>query len=171
MQNHSNLYRTMMFGLSLLAGGQFAYTSISADVNTSSSITSSEMRTSSEMSSEQIDQNASRITSSNESSATDSLSDEEPSESSIFDSEDSQSELSSRTVTKASSINNQTGYINVPGVGWRWLEKGQLYSGFRYYMGAYYWFQNGVRQNNQWETAWGHKYYVGADGESVKYLV
>ena len=168
MQNHSNLYRTMMFGLSLLAGGQFAYTSISADVNTSSSITSSEMRTSSEMSSEQIDQNASRITSSNESSATDSLSDEEPSESSIFDSEDSQSELSSRTVTKASSINNQTGYINVPGVGWRWLEKGQLYSGFRYYMGAYYWFQNGVRQNNQWETAWGHKYYVGADGRAVQ---
>ena len=143
MQNHSNLYRTMMFGLSLLAGGQFAYTSISADVNTSSSITSSEM------SSEQIDQNASRITSSNESSATDSLSDEEqePSESSIPDSEDSQSELSSRTVTKASSINNQTGYINVPGVGWRWLEKGQLYSGFRYYMGAYYWFQNGDRKS------------------------
>ena len=35
-------------------------------------------------------------------------------------------------------------------------------------MGAYYWFEKGVRQNNKWETAWGMKYYVGADGRAVQ---
>ncbi|MCR8703269.1 hypothetical protein [Weissella cibaria] len=35
-------------------------------------------------------------------------------------------------------------------------------------MGAYYWFQNGMRQQNKWENAWGMTYYVGADGRKVQ---
>nr|MCH9869674.1 hypothetical protein [Serratia marcescens] len=31
--------------------------------------------------------------------------------------------------------------------GYRWYENGQLFTGFRYYTGTYYWFINGVRQN------------------------
>lgn len=31
MQNHNSLYRTMIFGMSLLAGGQLGYTIVSAD--------------------------------------------------------------------------------------------------------------------------------------------
>ncbi|MCG4287456.1 hypothetical protein K9863_07070, partial [Lactobacillaceae bacterium KNUT 0156] len=38
----------------------------------------------------------------------------------------------------------------------------------RNYMGAYYWFQNGKRQQNKWEHAWGMRYYVGADGRTVQ---
>lgn len=41
----------------------------------------------------------------------------------------------------------QTGYINLKNVGWRWLENGHPYTGFRYYMGTYYWFTNGIRQD------------------------
>ncbi|CAH1856516.1 glycoside hydrolase family 70 protein [Convivina intestini] len=52
--------------------------------------------------------------------------------------------------------------------GYRWYENGQLFTGFRYYAGAYYWFLDGVRQNNQWESAWGMKYYVGTDGRAVQ---
>lgn len=26
----------------------------------------------------------------------------------------------------------------------------------------------GFRQNNQWQTAWGYRYYVGADGRAVQ---
>ncbi|WP_447409271.1 hypothetical protein ACDP95_04215 [Weissella confusa] len=36
------------------------------------------------------------------------------------------------------------------------------------YYGAYYYFENGVRQENQWVSQWGHKYYVGADGRTVQ---
>lgn len=64
-----------------------------------------------------------------------------------------------------------SGYVNVSGLGWRWIENEQLFTGFRHYQGSYYWFQNGVRQNNQWETAWGHRYYVGADGRAVQGIV
>ncbi|SCB72984.1 GH25 family lysozyme [Weissella bombi] len=62
---------------------------------------------------------------------------------------------------------NQTGYLN-DGTGWKWLENGQPYTGFRHYMGTYYWFNNGVRQDNQWESAWGYKYYVGNDGRAMQ---
>lgn len=61
----------------------------------------------------------------------------------------------------------RTGYFNTL-AGYRWLEKGQAYSGFRYYMGTYYYFKNGVRQNNQWINMWGHKYYVGSDGRAYQ---
>lgn len=59
----------------------------------------------------------------------------------------------------------KTGYLNTLS-GWRWLDNGIAYSGFRYYMGTYYYFINGVRQNNQWVNMWGHKYYVGSDGRA-----
>lgn len=76
--------------------------------------------------------------------------------------------------TKASadtleSIQSQqkTGYLN-DGTGWYWFQGGQKYTGFRNYMGAYYYFVNGVRQENSWETEWGLTYYVGNDGRSVQ---
>ncbi|WEA53674.1 GH25 family lysozyme [Weissella paramesenteroides] len=33
---------------------------------------------------------------------------------------------------------------------------------------TYYWFTNGVRQNSQWQTAWGYRYYVDAEGRAVQ---
>ena len=60
-----------------------------------------------------------------------------------------------------------TGYVNTM-AGYRWLENGKAYTGFRNYMGAYYYFVNGVRQNSQWVNMWGNKYYVGADGRTVQ---
>lgn len=38
-------------------------------------------------------------------------------------------------------------------------------------MGAYYWFDNGVRSDNQWQNDWGYKYYVGNDGRVVQGIV
>lgn len=61
----------------------------------------------------------------------------------------------------------KTGYISTL-AGWRWLENGRAYTGIRNYMGAYYYFENGVRKNNQWVNMWGHKYYVGSDGRTVQ---
>lgn len=61
----------------------------------------------------------------------------------------------------------KTGYISTL-VGWRWLENGRAYTGIRNYMGAYYYFENGVRKNNQWVNMWGHKYYVCSDGRTVQ---
>lgn len=61
----------------------------------------------------------------------------------------------------------ESGYLNTSD-GWRWLENGQLYTGFRSYYGAYYYFINGVRQENRWVKEWGNTYYVGADGRSVQ---
>ncbi|CAK1247818.1 Glucan-binding domain (YG repeat) [Fructobacillus fructosus] len=52
--------------------------------------------------------------------------------------------------------------------GYRWYEDGQLYTGFRYYAGTYYWFVNGVRQNAGWREAWGYKYYTDGDGRAVQ---
>ncbi|MGQ2225959.1 glycoside hydrolase family 68 protein [Fructobacillus fructosus] len=52
--------------------------------------------------------------------------------------------------------------------GYRWYEKNHLFTGFQYYMGAYYWFDNGVRQNNSFHEAWGKTYYTGADGRAVQ---
>ncbi|MDD9138235.1 glycoside hydrolase family 68 protein [Fructobacillus sp. CRL 2054] len=52
--------------------------------------------------------------------------------------------------------------------GYRWYENGQLYTGFRYYMGTYYWFVNGVRQNAGWRQAWGLTYYTDANGRAVQ---
>ncbi|API72370.1 MULTISPECIES: glycoside hydrolase family 68 protein [Leuconostoc] len=51
---------------------------------------------------------------------------------------------------------------------WYWFENGQKYTGFRYYMGTYYFFETGTRQESKWETAWGMKYYVGTDGRAVQ---
>lgn len=34
-----------------------------------------------------------------------------------------------------------SGYFDTP-AGWRWIENGQMYTGFRFYMGAYYYFRN-----------------------------
>ncbi|WP_373892434.1 glycosyl hydrolase 53 family protein [Weissella confusa] len=64
--------------------------------------------------------------------------------------------------------NAKTGYLQANDGKWYWFENGKKFTGFRYYMGAYYWFNKGVRQNNKWETAWGMKYYVGADGRAVQ---
>ncbi|CAK1222808.1 GH25 family lysozyme [Fructobacillus evanidus] len=52
--------------------------------------------------------------------------------------------------------------------GYRWYENGQLYTGFRYYMGTYYWFVNGVRQNQGWRNAWGLTYWTDSDGRAVQ---
>lgn len=60
-----------------------------------------------------------------------------------------------------------SGYLDA-GKGWMWYEGGRRFTGFRNYMGAYYWFQNGNRQQNRWEHAWGMTYYVGADGRTVQ---
>ncbi|WP_338345551.1 GH25 family lysozyme, partial [Fructobacillus cardui] len=35
--------------------------------------------------------------------------------------------------------------------GFRWYENGQLFTGFRWYAGTYYWFVNGERQDSSWE--------------------
>lgn len=61
----------------------------------------------------------------------------------------------------------KTGYISTL-AGWRWLENGRAYTGIRNYMGAYYYFEHGVQNNNQWVNMWGHKYYVGSDGRTVQ---
>lgn len=73
-----------------------------------------------------------------------------------------------KPVEKKESLHYQ-GYID-DGTAWRWYEKGRLFKGFRFYRGAYYWFKNGVRQVNQWESAWGNRYYVGFDGRAVQGL-
>lgn len=73
-----------------------------------------------------------------------------------------------KPVEKKESLHYQ-GYID-DGTAWRWYEKGRLFTGFRFYRGAYYWFKNGVRQVNQWESAWGNRYYVGFDGRAVQGL-
>ncbi|MCO0831696.1 GDSL-type esterase/lipase family protein [Fructobacillus sp. W13] len=65
------------------------------------------------------------------------------------------------------SLPSQNGYVNTL-AGWRWLENGHVYSGFRYYMGTYYWFVKGVRQNEGWREAWGRWYYTDADGRAVQ---
>ncbi len=59
-------------------------------------------------------------------------------------------------------------YVNVPGVGWRWVSNSQMFSGFRHYMGTYYWFENGVRADNGWHFAWGFAYYTGKDGRALQ---
>lgn len=60
-----------------------------------------------------------------------------------------------------------SGFMDM-GAGWKWYENGSYFTGFRFYMGSYYWFQNGQRQNNSWENAWGLRYYVGNDGRAVQ---
>ncbi|GMA70544.1 hypothetical protein GCM10025879_17900 [Leuconostoc litchii] len=52
--------------------------------------------------------------------------------------------------------------------GYRWYEDGQLYTGFRYYMGTYYWFVDGVRQNEGWRHAWGYTYWTDSTGRAVQ---
>lgn len=61
----------------------------------------------------------------------------------------------------------KTGYVPTL-AGWRWLENGRAYTGIRNYMGAYYYFENGVRKDGQWVNMWGYKYYVGSDGRTVQ---
>lgn len=178
MENHNNLYRTMLFGLSILAGGQLGYATISADDASSSQVTASEQVTTSEVSSEseQADQGVSETTapvSQSTTTVSSSQVDEAELSSSKTESTDEQGGLSSRATTPSTKVDHRSGYVYAPEVsqangGWNWLEDGQPYTGFRKYQGAYYWFQNGIRQNNQWETAWGHKYYVGANGRAVQ---
>ncbi|GAP05007.1 glycoside hydrolase family 70 protein, partial [Fructobacillus tropaeoli] len=70
-------------------------------------------------------------------------------------------------VYKNDSNKKAQGYLN-DGSSWKWFNDGQLYTGFQNYMGAYYYFINGIRQQNQWENIWGLKYYVGDDGRTVE---
>ncbi|WP_407124996.1 GDSL-type esterase/lipase family protein [Weissella paramesenteroides] len=65
------------------------------------------------------------------------------------------------------TLSTKTGYLSTS-QGWLWIENGQLYTGFRKYMGAFYYFENGVRQENKWVSEWGHQYFVGKDGRSVE---
>lgn len=64
-------------------------------------------------------------------------------------------------------LGSVSGYVNTM-AGWRWVENGQIFTGFRSYMGTYYWFENGVRSNNAWHEAWGNNYYTGSDGRAVQ---
>ncbi|GAP05138.1 1,4-beta-N-acetylmuramidase, partial [Fructobacillus tropaeoli] len=69
------------------------------------------------------------------------------------------------------SLTPKEGYIwdgSPANGGYRWYEDGQLYTGFRYYMGTYYWFVDGVRQNQGWRQAWGLTYWTDADGRAVQ---
>ncbi|WP_413981377.1 glycoside hydrolase family 68 protein [Leuconostoc mesenteroides] len=66
-----------------------------------------------------------------------------------------------------------SGYLYSPSYskangGYNWFENGKPYTGFRYYMGTYYWFVNGVRQNAGWREAWGKKYYTDANGRALQ---
>lgn len=66
-----------------------------------------------------------------------------------------------------------SGYIYSPSQstangGYNWFENGKPYTGFRYYMGTYYWFINGVRQNAGWREAWGMKYYTDNTGRALQ---
>lgn len=73
------------------------------------------------------------------------------------------------TVTTDATTNQPlSGYVFTANRDWRWYENGQLYTGFRNYFGANYYFINGVRQTNTWATEWGKTYYLGADGRSVE---
>ncbi|CAH1850315.1 GDSL-type esterase/lipase family protein [Convivina intestini] len=72
-------------------------------------------------------------------------------------------------ISNNAQVSLSHGYLydgNTLNGGYRWYEDGQLYTGFRFYMGAYYWFQDGVRQNNSWHEAWGMKYHTGDDGRA-----
>lgn len=74
---------------------------------------------------------------------------------------------------KASADDTRSGYVYSPNVstangGWNWLENGHPYTGFRYHAGTYYWFVNGVRQNEGWRQAWGLTYYTDQDGRAVQ---
>ncbi|WP_280525760.1 SGNH/GDSL hydrolase family protein [Fructobacillus fructosus] len=64
-------------------------------------------------------------------------------------------------------LGNVSGYVNTMS-GWRWLQNGRAYTGFQFYTGTYYWFQNGVRSDNAWHEAWGNRYYTGSDGRAVQ---
>ncbi|NBA11192.1 NlpC/P60 family protein [Weissella confusa] len=71
----------------------------------------------------------------------------------------------------SASAAGQTGYIHDGSQyngGYRWYEDGQLFTGFRFYMGTYYWFVDGVRQNAGWREAWGYKYYTDDSGRAVQ---
>lgn len=65
------------------------------------------------------------------------------------------------------NLSTKTGYLSTR-QGWLWLEHGELFTGFRKYLGAFYYFENGVRQENKWVSEWGHRYYVGKNGRSVE---
>lgn len=75
------------------------------------------------------------------------------------------------SVTHSASAAGLSGYIHDGSQyngGYRWYEDGKLYTGFRYYMGTYYWFVDGVRQNAGWRQAWGLKYYTDNNGRAVQ---
>ncbi|GMA70548.1 hypothetical protein GCM10025879_17940 [Leuconostoc litchii] len=66
-----------------------------------------------------------------------------------------------------------SGYLYSPSLstangGYNWFENGKPYTGFRYYMGTYYWFVDGIRQNAGWREAWGMKYYTDASGRALQ---
>lgn len=64
------------------------------------------------------------------------------------------------------SSSAMTGYLQDKDGNWYWFENGVKYTGFRFYMGTYYYFKQGVRQENQWVSQWGNTYYVGSDGRA-----
>ena len=77
--------------------------------------------------------------------------------------------------TKADTVTTDTttkqplsGYVFTANRYWRCYEKGQLYTGFKDYMGTYYWFVDGVRKNAGWRHAWGYTYYTDKQGRAVQ---
>ncbi|CAH1850321.1 GH25 family lysozyme [Convivina intestini] len=66
-----------------------------------------------------------------------------------------------------------SGYLYTPSLstangGYNWIQDGQAFSGFRYYMGTYYWFDNGVRQNRGWRSAWNLTYFTDDSGRALQ---
>ncbi|CAK1226541.1 glycoside hydrolase family 68 protein [Fructobacillus tropaeoli] len=68
---------------------------------------------------------------------------------------------------------DMTGYIydgSTGHNGYRWYQDGQLFTGFRWYAGTYYWFNNGERMDNAWHENSVGKFYSGADGRTYQGL-
>ena len=99
MENHNNLYRTMLFGLSILAGGQLGYATISADDTSSSQVTTSEVSSeSSEQASQSIPETTAPVSQSTPTVSSSQVDEAEPS-SSETESTEEQGGLSGRRAT------------------------------------------------------------------------
>ncbi|SCB78506.1 C39 family peptidase [Weissella bombi] len=173
MKSKRILNSALILGFGLLVNAQVVNADETKNVVDSEVVNSSSISDSQVSDDEQTDSDSTTIQNS-----ADVVTSEPTTGNAILSTQESESTTSDETkndvtpsVTPRASVNSQSGYINVPGVGWRWLENGQNFTGFRKYMGSYYWFQNGVRQENSWEMAWGNKYYVGADGRAVQGIV
>lgn len=139
--------------------GQTSTTNTSSDSSSNSNSSSSNNSSASSNNSTNNTSSSNSNTSSNNSSSSNTAAN------------NSSSSNSSTTNSDAPAANEPDGYDydgSQYNGGYRWYENGQLYSGFRFYMGTYYWFNNGVRQNAGWRSAWGYSYYTDDNGRAVQ---